>query len=209
MFGDGELEAARLRPGEYRILMVLRKGLRSFSELKGETMLPGSVLSEYLKRLQEIGLIERDIRTRKYRIKTPSDKIMEAYKPFLSVIGDAESWIKRLGEISDRELAERLLENTLKFNIFREAAFITLMLQFEASLESPDDKSLERARAALEVYTIPNIMEMLRVCLASREIAKAATERIFNDILSLERETAKKIGETFQELMRRREAGGA
>lgn len=56
-------------PGEYKILSVLRSGDKSFTVLKSETGLPGSVLSDYLKRLQRDDLIERDFETRMYRIK--------------------------------------------------------------------------------------------------------------------------------------------
>lgn len=56
-------------PGEWKILSALRGGDKSFTMLKSETGLPGSVLSDYLKRLQRDGLIERDFETRRYRIK--------------------------------------------------------------------------------------------------------------------------------------------
>lgn len=58
-------------PGEYKILSSLKSGDKSFTILKSETSLPGSVLSDYLKRLQRDNLIERNFETRKYRIKYP------------------------------------------------------------------------------------------------------------------------------------------
>jgi len=60
-----------LRPGELKILTALNdRGPMTYSELQKETGLQFNVLSDYLKRLQTLsGLIERDIETRKYRIR--------------------------------------------------------------------------------------------------------------------------------------------
>lgn len=56
----------KLRGGERKILKVLKTGKKSFSELKEETGLSASVLSDYLKRLQKLEKIARDIDSRKY-----------------------------------------------------------------------------------------------------------------------------------------------
>ena len=73
-----------LSPGEVSILKNLEKEWArktkprfsgkmvmigsSFTELKEDASLSGSVLSKYLKNLQEITFIERDFRSRKYKL---------------------------------------------------------------------------------------------------------------------------------------------
>jgi len=60
-----------LRPGELKILEALNeKGAMTYSELQKKTTLQFNILSDYLKRLQTpLGFIERDVETRKYRIR--------------------------------------------------------------------------------------------------------------------------------------------
>jgi len=58
-----------LRPGEIKILESLTDGEKRFSDLHRDTGLQFNILSQYLKRLQGLGLVERDIETRRYRIK--------------------------------------------------------------------------------------------------------------------------------------------
>jgi DNA-binding HxlR family transcriptional regulator len=61
-------EKKGLRPGEIKILKVLVKGNMSFDKLASETKLNRTCLSDYLKRLQKIGIIDRNIETRIYQI---------------------------------------------------------------------------------------------------------------------------------------------
>jgi len=56
-----------LTDGDYRILQALAQEEKSFSELLKVVKNP-TYLSERLKRLQKLGLIERDIDTRRYRL---------------------------------------------------------------------------------------------------------------------------------------------
>ncbi|MEM5831306.1 MAG: helix-turn-helix domain-containing protein [candidate division WOR-3 bacterium] len=65
-----------LRPGEIKILKALSKGEKSYSELKEETKLNFTFLSNYLKNLQIQNLIERDIQNRKYKLKPLSLKAL-------------------------------------------------------------------------------------------------------------------------------------
>jgi DNA-binding HxlR family transcriptional regulator len=57
-----------LRPGEIKILKALAKGSKSNKQLRAGTKLNKNCLSDYLKRLQKIGLVERDIDTRIYHV---------------------------------------------------------------------------------------------------------------------------------------------
>jgi predicted transcriptional regulator len=66
-------QETRLRPGEIKILKALVKGNKTFEtlafeELASETKLNRTCLSDYLKRLQKIGLLAKDIETRKYHV---------------------------------------------------------------------------------------------------------------------------------------------
>lgn len=56
-----------LRPGEIKILTCLQDGEKRFKDLRSETRLNPSILSRYLKTLQKLGLINRDVETRKYQ----------------------------------------------------------------------------------------------------------------------------------------------
>jgi hypothetical protein len=58
-----------LRPGEVKILEALLKDDKTNGELQKETGLQSNILSEYLKNLQRLGLVERNIDTRKYGAK--------------------------------------------------------------------------------------------------------------------------------------------
>jgi len=71
------MSIARLAPGEEKILDTLRNAERrllSYTELRDKTGLSDPALSEYLKDLQEKGLIQRDPRSRKYEIKEEGEK---------------------------------------------------------------------------------------------------------------------------------------
>jgi len=70
-------------PGELKILEALQYGERenpiykSFTELRDETRLSNPVLSDYLKRLQKLGRIKRDIDSRKYFIQVAGKGALE------------------------------------------------------------------------------------------------------------------------------------
>lgn len=71
------MSIAKLAPGEKKILDTLReseKRLLSYTELREKTGLSDPALSEYLKELQKKGLIQRDMMSRKYEIKTRGHK---------------------------------------------------------------------------------------------------------------------------------------
>ena len=56
-----------LRPGEVKILTSLLTGDKTNTEIKEETKLHPSILSEYLKTLQKNGLVRRDVERRTYK----------------------------------------------------------------------------------------------------------------------------------------------
>lgn len=58
-----------LRPGEKKILKALLEGPKSYTQLHNETKLQYNILSEYLKRLQKLSLVTRDIDSRKYEMR--------------------------------------------------------------------------------------------------------------------------------------------
>jgi len=68
---------ANLAPGEEKILDTLRqyeKRLMSYTELRKKTGLSDPALSQYLKTLQNKGLIQRDPMSRKYEIVEGGEK---------------------------------------------------------------------------------------------------------------------------------------
>ncbi len=66
-----------LKPGEYKILKALSKGEWTNTELIKEAgIVNPNIRSKYLKRLQKLGFIERDIDTRKFRILPISDEVL-------------------------------------------------------------------------------------------------------------------------------------
>jgi len=95
------MEFKKFAPGEKKLLYALIDGPKSFTELKNDTMLPGSVLSDYLKRLQDKDLIARDFRTRKYEIKECGIQEMERMRLLNDHFDD-------LNKLSFSELKEEL-----------------------------------------------------------------------------------------------------
>lgn len=57
-----------LRPGEIKIIRALSTGRKKNSELQNETRLNSTVLSEYLKNLQNLKIVTRDFNDRKYEV---------------------------------------------------------------------------------------------------------------------------------------------
>jgi hypothetical protein len=60
-----------LRPGEGKILTALLKSEKTNGELQKETGLQSNILIDYLRNLQRLGFVERDIDSRKYRANAP------------------------------------------------------------------------------------------------------------------------------------------
>jgi hypothetical protein len=65
-----------LRPGEKKILEQIKDNPKSFTQLHSETRLDFSILSPYLKNLQKLGLVTRDVDTRLYRSLRPSLEVL-------------------------------------------------------------------------------------------------------------------------------------
>ncbi len=65
-----------LRPGEVKILRALQSKSKAFTTLKEETGLQQNALSNYLKRLQKIRVINKDIDTRFYELCQVSVEVL-------------------------------------------------------------------------------------------------------------------------------------
>lgn len=106
-----------LAPGEIQILKTLKREMEkergiyvagkklleglSFTDLKEQTGLSSSVLSAYLKNLQKVKAIERDIDTRRYILTEDVGKI------FLKIVSISEildKFANKLNEYSKEDL---------------------------------------------------------------------------------------------------------
>lgn len=133
-----------LRPGEIKILKSLQQGDKSFSDLKEETHLADSILSKYLKGLQKVGLIARDIDTRKYQIK-PISTVALFYK-----------------DISDfmRERLEKMItEGMEKAGVIPASVLGWLVLTDRVGLRDNLERALEDPEVHMAFLKIYNVIE--------------------------------------------------
>jgi DNA-binding HxlR family transcriptional regulator len=65
-----------VRPGEDKMLTATTGVAKSFGELQKETGLSPRILSTYLKNLQKLELIERNIDNRKYMANKKAEKVL-------------------------------------------------------------------------------------------------------------------------------------
>jgi len=140
-------EKKELAPGEDKILAALTEKPRSFTELKNETVLPGSVLADYLKRLQEKDLIQRDFKTRKYEIKEKqlvTKTVNDFYKNFKTL----EKFVSRYASDPDKLFRLRMMLTQNPNDKVFEKGFMTL--QEIEDLRQPMDETLEPLKETLK-----------------------------------------------------------
>jgi hypothetical protein len=61
---------------------------------------------------------------------------------------------------------------------------------------------LELVKKDLEIQIMPDIIEMVKVCLVNPDPANPVTERVFNYFLTDEKKAAANLGGTFQKIMK-------
>jgi len=104
-----------MKPGENKIYneLVRVPGL-TFTELKDKTNLSAPVLSEYLKKMQKLGVVVKELETKRYRLaqiyfpmKTLPNDLQKAYKIFAVTILRTALKISKIEEKEAKEEAFR------------------------------------------------------------------------------------------------------
>ena len=174
-----------LRPGEEKILRSLLVGDKTNGELQKETNLQSNILSEYLKNLQDLGLVDR-LTNRKYRGKVPVTVEVLFFNEVLEFIrGQFEKSIKtgneKAGIISDpgsngwvvmietpgqNAFVEKRLKDPKNFG-----ALVTVSRIIEDSWEDYYFSTLDRSN--------PNIMKRIETVEKYKQVLRETAEQLY------------------------------
>lgn len=137
-----DVEPKRLRPGEIRILQALTTPKKT-EEIYDEIKLNRTFLTKYLKRLQKLGLITRDIDTRKFKTTRVTEQ-----KLFYNDISDFLTKQMELDLNAEKQEDKTIIDRLSWMTILDDKAK-DLNIKLKEELEKP--KALEALNSISEV----------------------------------------------------------